>query len=91
MTDMDRAIREAELIIKRQEQDRLFYQNEMARQKIYGIIVCLLTIAAWWFLSARYGQFEHGITAAPFLYIGFYLILTKKNWYREMHCDEETD
>ncbi len=85
------ALREAERIIRRQEQDRLFYRNEMIRQKLYGIAVCLFTIGGWWFLSARYGQFEHGITAAPFLWMGFYLILTKKNWYRELECDTETD
>lgn len=87
----EEALREAERIIRRQEQDRLFYRNEMIRQKLYGITICLLTIAAWWFLSARYGQFEHGLTAAPFLWMGFHLILTKKNWYRELECDTETD
>ena len=85
------ALREARRIILRQEQDAAFYRNEMARQKIYGILINILTIAGWWFLSARYGQFEHGLLAAPLLWLGFYLILTKKNWYREMHIDEETD
>ena len=85
------ALREARLIILRQEQDEAFYRMEMARQKLYGVLICLLTIAGWWFLSARYGQFEHGLLAAPMLWLGFYLILTKKNWHRELHCDEETD
>lgn len=70
---------EIERRLARQEQDRLFRRNKMLQQKLAGIIICLASIIGWWVLSDEYGQFEWGIMAAVGLWLGLYLILTKKD------------
>lgn len=76
MSDMERRL-------LRQEQDRLFERNMMLQQKIVGIIICLVAIIGWWWLSEFYGQFEWGIMAAVFIWLGLYLICTRKNIRKE--------
>ena len=70
---------EIERRLARQEQDRLFRRNKMLQQKLVGIIICMVAVIAWWVLSDKYGQFEWGIMAGVFVWLGLYLILTKKN------------
>ena len=76
MSDMERRL-------LRQEQDRLFERNMMLQQKIVGIIICLVAIIGWWWLSEFYGQFEWGIMSAVFIWLGLYLICTRKNIRKE--------
>ena len=76
MSDMERRL-------LRQEQDRLFERNMMLQQKIVGIIICLVAIIGWWWLSEFYGQFEWGIMASVFIWLGIYLICTRKNIRKE--------
>jgi len=67
----------------RMAQDREFERNMMRQQKLVGIILCLLSIGIWWYLSDRYGQFEWGLMAAVGIWLGLYLICTKKNIRKE--------
>jgi len=41
-------------------------------------------MAAWWYLSEVYAQFEHGLIASVALLFGVHLILTKHNYPWEM-------
>lgn len=84
MNDMELGARYAKRRIARMEQDRLFERNMMLRQKLIGILICLLAIAGWWFLSNFYGQFEYGIMAAIFIGTGLWVLLTDRNLQREM-------
>lgn len=90
MNNRERTLREIEHALARQKQDRLFYKNEMLRQKLTGALISLLSIFAWWFLSARYGQFEWGLVLGAGIITGLYMVLTRRNWYREMKMEMET-
>lgn len=78
------ALRAARLFSKRQEQDRIFKRNAHIRQKIYGVLICLFSLASWWYLSEVYAQFEHGLIASVAFLFGVHLILTKRNYPWEM-------
>lgn len=67
----------------RAKQDELFKRNRMIRQKIVGVLICLTTIAGWWFLADHYEQFEYILIAAPFIWLGLYAILTKRDLMEE--------
>ena len=85
--EMREAMRIARQAAMRREQDRLFRQNAFIRQKIVGIIFCLVCIGIVWFLSQRYGQTEYAIFLPFLMFIGLYAILTDK-----LICGkEETD
>lgn len=87
MSDMERALRDVERSLARKKQDEAFYRNEMLRQKIAGALICIASIMLWWYLSDRYGQFEWGLVMSCGIWLGLYLVLTRKN----LHRQEETD
>ena len=67
----------------RARQDELFKRNRMIKQKIVGVLICLVTIAGWWLLAEHYEQFEYILIAAPFIWLGLYAILTKRDLMEE--------
>ena len=74
-----RALRMADTIVAKKKLDRMFERNMMIKQKIHGVIICLLsTICAWW-LSEFYGQTEYFLLAVGLVLYGIYLICTKEN------------
>ncbi len=74
--EMKEAYRLIRLEEMRKRQDALFERNMILRQKLAGIIICLSTIAGWWFFSQVYEQFELGLLVPPILFLGIYLIVT---------------
>lgn len=84
-----RALREVEHALKRAEQDRLFYRNEMIVQKLWGIITVLGCIAVF-DVTTKYlksPMITMGVLLGPLVTLGIYLIFTKTNHKRM----EETD
>lgn len=67
----------------RARQDELFKRNRMIKQKIAGALICLVTIAGWWSLAEHYEQFEYILIEAPFIWLGLYAILTKRDLMEE--------
>lgn len=65
-------------------QDELFNRNMMIKQKIHGVIICLLSIVGAWWLSEYYGQTEYFLLAVGIVAYGLYLICTKDNLEKEL-------
>lgn len=82
--DMRRAMLEADHIVRKSRQDRAFERNQILKQKLNGIVIALLAIFIAWFLSAKYGQFEYFYEAILFVGFGCYMILTDKNYSKEV-------
>lgn len=82
--EMREAMRIARQAAMRREQDRLFRQNALIRQKIAGVFFCLVSIGIVWFLSQRYNQTEYAIFLPVLMFFGFYAILTDK-----LICEKE--
>lgn len=68
----------------RAEQNKIFARNRILRQKLWGIIICLLAILFWAIMSYGWGQFEYGIIAGPAVVLGLYVICTKKDLADEL-------
>ena len=58
----------------RKKQDEQFERNAVLRQKLYGIIICLLTIL-FQFAS---GDFWWVLISAAVMWVGIYLIFTER-------------
>lgn len=58
----------------RRKQDEQFERNAVLRQKLYGIIICLLTIV-FQFAS---GEIWWVLVSAAFMWAGIYLIFTER-------------
>ena len=59
MSDYESAVREASHKYWRKKQDELFERNAIYRQKIMGVIICILVIifqaasdSIWWFMES---------------------------------------
>jgi hypothetical protein len=78
------ALKTADRIVRRARQDRQFERNMMIKQKLHGIVVCLVSIIAAWDLSEHYGQTEYFILAGLFVAYGIYLICTKQNFEKQL-------
>ena len=76
--EMREAYRLIRLEEMRKRQDALFERNMILRQKLAGIIICLSTIAGWWYFSEFWNQFELGLLVPPIFGLGIYLLLTKE-------------
>ena len=81
--DMQRAFRLIRIEEGCKRQDKLFERNMRIKQKMAGTIICLLSIAGWWFFSEFFGQFELGLFVPPFMFFGIYLLTTKQIIERE--------
>ena len=76
--EMKEALRIARRAAQKRKQDRIFRQNAFIRQKIAGVVFCLVSIGIVWFLSQRYNQTEYAIFLPVLIFFGFYAILTDK-------------
>ena len=83
------ACRIARLARLRAKQDRLFAKNMKAKQNIIGVIICLIAIAAFWYVSEFYNQFLHILSALPMVCLGAWLILTDRNFEAEERFGEK--
>lgn len=84
-----RALREIEHALRRAEQDRLFYRNEMILQKLSGVsilIICFVVLEVMTKLIQA-PAITIGVLLMPVIALGIYLIFTKTNINRL----EETD
>lgn len=79
-----RALRMADTIVAKKRLDRMFERNMMIKQKIHGVIICLLAIVGAWWLSEYYGQTEYFLLAVGIVAYGLYLICTKDNLEKEL-------
>lgn len=68
----------------RMAQDRAFKRNRILRQKVIGVIICIVAIVFWWIMSEGWGQFEYGLIAGPTVLIGLYVVCTKKDLADEL-------
>jgi len=77
----------------RARQDRQFEKNMMIKQKIRGVIYCLLSIGIGYWLSEGYGLTPIFLETVIFTGYGLFLVTTKHNLEKElretMKRDEE--
>ncbi|MCR5119495.1 MAG: hypothetical protein K6B44_07755 [Lachnospiraceae bacterium] len=79
-----RALREVEHALRRAEQDRLFYRNEMIVQKLSGLGLLLACIALTIFMVKilRGPLITVSVLMGPIVALAIYLIFTHKNLKR---------
>lgn len=66
-------------------QDRLFNRNMMIKQKIFGCLVSLVSMAILiWFTAYDLKLIWWGCELVPFMMIGFWLMLTSRNIKKEI-------
>ena len=58
------------------------------RQDFCGLIMAVLAISIWLYLTVVYGQFEYLLVAVWFVVMGCYLILTKRNFWYESYLED---
>lgn len=88
-----KAMKVADGIVRRAKQDRQFEKNMMIKQKIRGVIYCLISIGIGYWLSEGYGLTPIFLETVIFTGYGLFLVTTKHNLEKElresMKHDEE--
>ena len=65
--------------MSRAEQDRIFKRNALIRQKIGGIVLCLVTIGSWaWLMSYDCVNVWYLPLVLLFVFTGFGIITANK-------------
>lgn len=67
--------------MSRLEQNEIFERNAHIRQKIYGVLFSLFTIAFWaWCMAYDSVNVWHIFLVLPLVLIGLYFTTTKRNY-----------